>query len=233
MLVLVVDDESDILHLIFRALRNEGYDTIGAETAEEALVQFNNNPVDIVLLDLMLPDKSGYDVLEQLKTINPTLPVIILTALDTRLNKISGLELGADDYVTKPFDAKELASRVKALWRRVNYPLLDSFKNKKNKQIIELGHFQLNPISHELKIDKRDISLTDKEFRVLYFMVTHHHQLLDREQFIEQIWGYNFASSTRAVDAIIKRLRDKLRPYENCITTVYGCGYIFKEDIDR
>lgn len=111
---MVVDDESDILHLIFRALRNEGYDTIGAETAEEALVQFNNNPVDIVLLDLMLPDKSGYDVLEQLKTINPTLPVIILTALDTRLNKISGLELGADDYVTKPFDAKELASRVKA-----------------------------------------------------------------------------------------------------------------------
>ena len=143
MLVLVVDDESDILHLIFRALRNEGYDPIGAETAEEALVQFNNNPVDIVLLDLMLPDKSGYDVLEQLKTINPTLPVIILTALDTRLNKISGLELGADDYVTKPFDAKELASRVKALWRRVNYPLLDSFKNKKNKQIIELGHFQV------------------------------------------------------------------------------------------
>lgn len=227
MKVLIIDDEQEIRHLISKNLKLEGYETLVAENGKRGLTLIQSEQPDIVLLDIMLPDINGFDMLSQIQEIDPRLPVVFISALDKNSNKILGLELGADDYITKPFDSKELVSRVKALWRRMHYTSEVSQDNKDTRK--EYKHIELDPLYHTLYVDGMKVELTFKEFNILYYLAKHENQILSREQLIAQIWGEDYVGNNRAVDVLIKRIRTKIEPYDHYIVSVYGAGYRFEE----
>lgn len=227
MKILVVDDEKDISNLICKNLELEGYETISAASGKEAIEKLKTVKTDIILLDIMLPDMNGYEVLKAFQDHNSTIPVIFISALDKRSSKILGLELGADDYITKPFDNKELVSRVKALWRRMNYS--KQAQREAHNKVLRFSNIEIDPIFNRVLVDGKVISTTFKEFNTLYYFASHYGQVLSRESLLNKIWGYEYMGNTRAVDVLIKRLRTKIQPYDNFIISVYGAGYKFEE----
>ncbi len=221
--ILIVDDDKNIVELISLYLEKEGYDTKKAYTGTDALNIFLSYEPHLILLDIMLPGMDGYDVCKEIrKTSN--VPIIMLTAKGETFDKVLGLELGADDYMVKPFDTKELTARVKAVLRRSQTKQTDSNQNK-----LEFDNLLIDMNNYSVVYRGKVIELPPKELEVLFFLASNPNQVFTREQLLDQIWGYDFIGDTRTVDVHIKRLRDKIHGEEPwAIKTVWGVGYKFE-----
>ena len=238
MKVLIVDDEPSIVNLIRMNLQLEGYDSVCAYSGREAVEAYAAQKPDIVLLDIMLPDMDGYDVLRAIQELDRSAAVIFITANDKRTSKILGLELGADDYITKPFDNKELVLRVKTLWRRIRLtrgaveaappPPEPEGAASRPSAVLACGELALDPDAHTVLVAGSEVSLTYREFDVLCYLMQNRRRVLGREELLENIWGYSFMGNTRAVDILMGRLRQKLGSAGEYIRTVYGVGYRFE-----
>ena len=226
--ILVLEDEPDIRKTLEYNLSREGYKVISAASIEQAKTFIKSDTFSLFLLDLMLPDGSGLDLCKKLKGNSETesVPIIILTAKDDEIDKIIGLELGADDYVTKPFSVRELILRIKSVLKRGTL----------KKDIVEIerqfGGMKINPDSHEVFIDSEEISLTALEFRLLKELVDKRGRVQSRDQLLTEVWGYSAEVTTRTVDTHIKRLREKLGSMGKYIQTIRGIGYKFSRTPD-
>jgi two-component system alkaline phosphatase synthesis response regulator PhoP len=226
--ILIVDDEQHILELLKFNLRKEGYNTFEADSGILALEILKHNKVDLVILDIMMSDKDGYEVLKEIRFNKDTknLPVILLSAKSEEIDKILGLELGADDYITKPFSVKELVVRVKALLRRV-----ESLKPEVEDKV-KFGDIEVDFSKRTVKKNNQDVSLSFKEFELLKLLIENRGRVLDRDFILQRVWGYEFDGDTRTVDVHIRFLRRKLEDDEKnprYIETVRGVGYRFNE----
>jgi len=220
--VLIVDDDLHIAELITLYLNKEGYETKTASTGRKAVDEFSKFSPHIVLLDLMLPEMDGYQVCGEIRKIS-AVPIIMLTAKGETFDKVLGLELGADDYIVKPFDPKELVARVRAVLRRY-----DKKDNQPQRQIV-VPNMTVNQSTYTVSYHGTDLELPPKEFELLFFLASHPNQVFTREQLLDKIWGYDFMGDTRTVDVHIKRIREKM-PHEDVwgVKTVWGVGYKFE-----
>lgn len=226
--ILIVDDEQHILELLKFNLKKEGYNILEADSGMLALEILKHNKVDLVILDIMMSDKDGYEVLKEIRFNKDTknLPVILLSAKSEEIDKILGLELGADDYITKPFSVKELVVRVKALLRRVE-SLKPEIEDK-----VKFGEVEVDFSKRTVKKNNKDVSLSFKEFELLKLLIENKGRVLDRDFILQRVWGYEFDGDTRTVDVHIRFLRRKLEDDEKnprYIETVRGVGYRFNE----
>jgi two-component system response regulator RegX3 len=222
--ILVVEDEESYSDPLSYLLRREGYEVAVAETGPAALAQFDKNGADLVLLDLMLPGLSGVDVCRQLRQ-RSTVPVIMLTAKDSEIDKVVGLEIGADDYVTKPYSSRELLARIKAVLRRLAEPeeLLPA--------TLEAGPVRMDVERHTVSVGGRATSLPLKEFELLEMLLRNAGRVLTRMQLIDRVWGSDYVGDTKTLDVHVKRLRAKIEPdpaNPRHIVTVRGLGYKFE-----
>lgn len=223
--ILVVDDDTNISELISLYLNKEGYETKEVANGKTALEVFEEYKPDLVLLDVMLPGADGYDVCKEIRKKSRT-PIIMLTAKGEVFDKVLGLELGADDYMVKPFDPKELMARVKAVLRRNIQPVVEE-ESQKNR--IVLDNLIIDKDNYSVTYEGNLVELPPKELEVLYFLASHPRQVFTREQLLDKIWGYDFVGDTRTVDVHIKRLRDKFEGEHSwSIKTVWGVGYKFE-----
>ena len=223
--VLVVDDEPAVTDLLAYNLRKSGYEVLLASDGRQALALASQTTPDLILLDLMIPEIDGLDVCRELRRTSDV-PVIMVTALGEEIDRVLGLELGADDYICKPFSIRELLARIKAVLRRSQN---EEEKEKKSLQVLRgPGNLCLNTESRMVAVEDIELPLTRLEFDLLEILLTNAGRVLSRERLLEQVWGYDFAVDTRAVDSAIKRLRAKLRsvsPNADCIEAVRGIGY--------
>ena len=217
--ILVVDDDPRIIELICLYLNKEGYETRTARGGRQAVAEFSAFSPDLVLLDIMLPEMDGYQVCGEIRKTSPA-PVIMLTAKGETFDKVLGLELGADDYIVKPFDPKELLARIKAVLRRYESP------GAENKDQVSLPNLTISQLNYTCTYHGKSLDLPPKEFELLLFLARHPNQVFSREQLLDKIWGYEFMGDTRTVDVHIKRLREKVSlndPWS--IKTVWAVGY--------
>lgn len=220
--ILVVDDEPPIVNMLAYNLKQANYEVVIARDGEEALAVARREQPDLLILDLMLPRLDGLDVCRALRR-ERDVAIIMLTARDTELDRVLGLELGADDYVVKPFSVRELLVRVKNVLRRTS-----AQPASPDTGIICVGALTIDAGGHQAHWQQTDLGLTTLEFRLLHTLARHTNQVLSREQLLEQVWGYAYYGDTRAVDAAVKRLRARLRRAsadESLIVTVRGVGY--------
>ena len=225
--VLVIEDEPDIRKTLEYNLSREGYIVEGCGSIEEAKALLENPNFSIILLDLMLPDGSGLDLCRQIKS-NPEtneIPILILTAKDDEVDKVVGFELGADDYVTKPFSVRELILRVKAILKRNTKT--SNLSNQTHEINRNFGSLKMNVESHEVFINDEEIILTALEFKLLRQLVERRGRVQTRDQLLEDVWGYSSNITTRTVDTHIKRLREKLGSMGKYVQTIRGVGYKF------
>ena len=220
--ILVVDDEKNICELIRLYLEKEGYEVLLAFDGDQALSIFKNEAPSLVLLDIMLPKKDGLAVCREIRQVS-NIPVIMLTAKGETFDKVLGLELGADDYIVKPFENKELVARIKAVLRRY-----DSAPAPDMKEVVYPGLI-VNQTNYEMNINGKQIDIPPKELEVLYFLCSNPNQVFTREQLLDKVWGFDYYGDTRTVDVHIKRLREKLgeNPHWQ-LKTVWGVGYKFE-----
>jgi DNA-binding response OmpR family regulator len=225
--ILVVDDETSVTDLLVYNLHKAGYEALVAADGRDALRLAHTSNPDLILLDLMLPEVDGLDVCRELrKTSN--VPIIMITARGEEIDRVVGLELGADDYVTKPFSVRELMSRIKAVLRRAR---VEAGEAKKITLLQGPNGLQLDLESRSVTVHNASLSLTRLEFDLLHLLLVNAGRVLTRERLLEQAWGYDFVGDTRAVDSAIKRLRFKLRqasPEADGIEAVRGVGYRLK-----
>jgi DNA-binding response OmpR family regulator len=222
--VLVVEDDANVADVVVRYLEREGFDTVGASDGYEALARAEAEPPDIVVLDLMLPGLDGLEVCRRLRASTPV-PVIMLTARGEEDDRIIGFEVGADDYVSKPFSPRELTARVKAVLRRASAPSIPSFPSEP----LVAGDLVVDPAAHEVRRRGELVALTAREFDLLCFLAQRPRQVFRREELLEQVWGYTYGD-TSTVTVHIRRLREKLEDDPSAparITTVWGVGYRF------
>ncbi len=222
--ILVVEDEKNIRELIEFNLNNAGFSVAKASDGREAL-DILSSEIDLVVLDLMLPEIDGMEVCRKIRG-NVELrkiPIIMLTAKGEEVERILGLEMGADDYITKPFSPRELIARIKAIFRRIKESRSES--EQIEDEIIEIGSLSLDISRHEVEYEGEKITLTPKEFELLRYLLVNEGRVLSRELLLEKIWGYEYAGDTRTVDVHIRRLRKKIN--ESLIETVRGVGYKF------
>ena len=230
--VLVIEDEPDIRKTLEYNLSREGYTVEGCGSIEEANTFLENPSYSIILLDLMLPDGSGLDLCKQIKS-NPETnetPILILTAKDDEVDKVVGFELGADDYVTKPFGVRELILRVKAILKRNTKTSNPS--NQTHEINRNFGSLKMNVESHEVFINDEEIILTALEFKLLRQLVERRGRVQTRDQLLTDVWGYSSDITTRTVDTHIKRLREKLGSMGKYVQTIRGVGYKFSRNPD-
>ena len=221
--ILIVDDDTRIAELLSLYLNKEGYDTKEVYSGKTAVETFPAYSPNLVLLDLMLPEMDGYQVCQEIRKMS-SVPIIMLTAKGETFDKVLGLELGADDYIVKPFDPKELIARIKAVLRR--YDSKDG--NEPSRQIV-LPNLAINQSKHTAIYHGQALELPRKEFELLHFFASHPNQVFTRDQLLDQIWGYEFVGDTRTVDVHIKRLREKLNKNDAwVIKTIWGVGYKFE-----
>ena len=230
--ILIVDDEKPISDIIKFNMTKEGYEVVTAFNGREAIDLFEAEKPDIIILDLMLPEVDG---LEVAKTIRKTssVPIIMLSAKDSEFDKVIGLELGADDYVTKPFSNRELQARVKALLRRFEILSVDNQEVEAKLQSIQIGDLEILPDAYVAKKYGEELELTHREFELLYHLATHIGQVITREHLLETVWGYDYFGDVRTVDVTIRRLREKIedtpsRP--DYILTRRGVGYYMRNN---
>jgi two-component system, OmpR family, response regulator RegX3 len=221
--VLVVEDEESFSDALSYMLRREGYDAVVAATGPDALVEFDRAGADIVLLDLMLPGLSGTEVCRALRG-RSNVPIIMLTAKDAEIDKVLGLELGADDYVTKPYSARELVARIRAVLRRrgeaIEAPSADG--------VLEAGPVRMDVERHIVAVDNEQVSLPLKEFDLLEYLLRNAGRVLTRGQLIDRVWGSDYVGDTKTLDVHVKRLRAKIEPdpaNPKYLLTVRGLGY--------
>ena len=222
--ILVVDDDENISRLVSLYLEREGYDVRCAARGDEAVSEFTRLPPDLMLLDVMLPGMDGYQVLKSVRK-QSSIPVIMLTARDETFDKVLGLELGADDYMTKPFDPKELVARVKAVLRRFQGG------EEEKKTDLSFPGLTVSIAEYAVYYEGNRLDMPPKELEVLYFLASSPNQVFTREQLLKQVWGFDFFGDSRTVDVHIKRLREKLPDSEKygwSLHTVRGVGYKFE-----
>ncbi len=222
-LILLVDDDPSIAALVRLYLEKEGFEVHTESRGDDALTAFRKNPPDLVLLDIMLPGLEGTEVLRDIRRTG-AIPVIMLTARDETFDKVLGLELGADDYITKPFDTKELVARVKAVLRRTGTA-------GTRDDTLSFPGLTVSLTQYEVRYEGRRVEMPPKELELLYFLAGHAGQVFTREQLLEHVWGFDYAGdSSRTVDVHVKRVREKLPDRERYgwdLVTVWGVGYKF------
>lgn len=221
--ILVVEDEEDILNLLEYHLRTAGFEVFTATTGLEALDAAREHQPDLVLLDLMLPGLDGFEVCKELKRERQTsgIGVIMLTARGEEVDRVVGLELGADDYVTKPFSPRELVLRVKAVLRRLH-------PEPEPSALWERDGLRVEEESHRVTVDGQGMELTATEFKLLMELIHHEGKVLNRDQLLNNVWSYQYSGYSRTVDTHIRRLRSKLGPYAEWVETIRGVGYRFQ-----
>jgi len=222
--ILIIEDENAVREMLSFTLKNSGFETFEAMNNEVAFDILKKHNIDLILLDWMLPGKSGVAISQTLRSSKDTkdIPIIMLTAKSDELDKVQGLDAGADDYITKPFSPKELIARIKALLRRVA-PQADM-------QIVNYGQLSLNPMTHKVKDNDRDIELGPTEFKLLHFFMTHPERVYSRAQLLDLVWGRNVYVEERTVDVHILRLRQSFESESaKYIQTVRGAGYRFSK----
>ncbi len=226
--ILIVDDDENIAELISLYLTKECFDTMIVDDGEKALVAFDSYKPDLILLDLMLPGIDGYQVCREIRSRSDA-PIIMLSAKGEVFDKVLGLELGADDYIMKPFDSKELVARVKAVLRRYQVvPKPEEPSDEKEKRV-EYPGITINLTNYSVIVDGQSVDMPPKELELLYFLASSPNQVFTREQLLDQIWGYEYLGDTRTVDVHIKRLREKIKDHEEwALSTVWGIRYKFE-----
>jgi two-component system phosphate regulon response regulator PhoB len=222
--ILVIDDEPDLLELVRLNLDQAGYRVETAETGGEALELVRSSPPDLIVLDLMLPDISGTEVCRQIRSDADLqhIPVVMLTAKADEVDRVVGFELGADDYVTKPFSPRELTLRVRAVLRRKH-------SDSTSDEALERGPLRIDPERHRCFVHENEVELTAKEFDLLLRLMRRPGLVMTREHLLDQVWGSDIAVTTRTIDTHMKRLREKLGEAGSLIETVRGVGYRFAE----
>ncbi len=228
--IMIVDDDASIAELISLYLRKECFDTLSVEDGEEALRQFESYEPNLILLDLMLPGMDGYEVCRELRKTSKV-PIIMLSAKGEIFDKVLGLELGADDYMIKPFDSKELVARVKAVLRRFTPEAEkpEQFPNEKQGDCVIYQDLLINQTNYAVTYLGHQVEMPPKELELLYFLASHPNQVFTREQLLDHIWGYEYIGDTRTVDVHVKRVREKIKDRANwSIATVWGIGYKFE-----
>lgn len=224
--ILVVEDEPSIVTLLQFNLEQAGFEVIVAMDGKEALERATTDNPQLIILDLMLPQLDGLEVCKRLRSQNNMVPILMLTAKDDELDKILGLELGADDYLTKPFSPREVVARVKAILRRAE----QTAQSMPETDEIVVGELVIRPDDYEVYYRGRAVELTPKEFELLAHLARNKGRVLTREQLLNAVWDYDFVGDTRIVDVHISHLRDKIKP--TYIKTVRGLGYKL-EDSDE
>lgn len=224
--ILIIEDEESIARFIELELIHEGYQVEKAFSGREGLDKFQSHLFDLIILDIMLPELNGIEVLRRIRQVSD-IPVILLTARDAVVDKVTGLDSGADDYITKPFAIEELLARIRAAFRKkVGYNM------DKVQQALVIGHLRLDPNTREVWVKDQLVKLTKREFDLLQYLMENKNIVLSRETILERIWGYDFVGENNAVDVYIRYLRSKIEePYGlKYIHTVRGVGYVIKDE---
>lgn len=221
--ILVVDDEKNICDLLRMYLEKEGYSVVMAHNGVDAVSMFNSENPDLVLLDIMLPQLDGWQVCREIRKTSEK-PIIMLTAKDEVFDKVLGLELGADDYVTKPFDTKEIIARIKAVLRRTS-----AVKEADVKEV-KYDKLSVNLTNYEMKVDGVVVDTPPKELELIYYLASNPDRVFTRDQLLDDVWGFDYYGDSRTVDVHIKRLRDKLKGVseEWELRTIWSVGYKFE-----
>lgn len=222
--VLIVDDDANIVELIRINFESEGFDTVTASNGREAVDKFRAENPSIIIMDVMMPEMDGWEACREIRKTGNT-PIIMLTAKGETFDKVLGLELGADDYMVKPFETKELTARVKAVLRRT-----ESSDASGSDKPLEYMNLSINILNYELKVNGKIVELPPKELELLYFLASNPNRVFSREQLLEKVWGFDYYGDSRTVDVHIKRLREKLEGIEGNwqLKTVWGIGYKFE-----
>ena len=225
--ILIVDDDENIAELISLYLTKECFETKIVYNGEDALREHDSWHPSLVLLDLMLPGIDGYQVCREIRAKSQT-PIIMLSAKGEVFDKVLGLELGADDYVMKPFDSKEMVARVRAVLRRTQVPKPEVPKAEKIK-CVEMDGLTINLTNYSVECDGTAVEMPPKELELLYFLASSPNQVFTREQLLDRMWGYEYIGDTHTVDVHIKRLREKIKDHDSWrLSTVWGIGYKFE-----
>lgn len=222
--ILVVDDDTNICDMLRLYLENEGYEIKCANDGFEGIAAFKAYEPDLVLLDIMLPKKDGWQVCREIREISSK-PVIMITAKGDVFDKVLGLELGADDFVVKPFDMKELSARIKAVLRRFsNHDVHD------DDEVVKFDNIEISRQKYELKLRGKPIDIPPKELELLYFLASNCNRVFTRDQLLDKVWGFDYLGDSRTVDVHVKRLREKLEGVSDkwTLKTVWGVGYKFE-----
>jgi two-component system phosphate regulon response regulator PhoB len=223
--VLVIEDEKDIVDLVEYHLKQSGFSVVKALDGPSGLELAKKNRPSLIILDLMLPGMDGKDICRAIKS-NPltqSIPILMLTAKSEEVDRVIGFELGADDYVTKPFSPRELVLRVKAILRRREVP-------EEGEKSIQMGDLLIDIDRHQVSIKRKSIPLTSTEFKLLVELITNKGRVQTRERLLDKVWGYTYEGYARTVDTHIRRLREKLGALGNLIETIRGVGYRFREE---
>lgn len=225
--ILIVEDEEDILDLVAHHVEQAGFEAAGATGGNEALELIQKSAPDLIILDIMIPDISGLEICKRLKQVEETrhIPIIMLTAKGDEIDRVVGFELGADDYVSKPFSPRELVLRVKAVLKRTR-PV------EPEQEIIRINGMTINKPKHQVLLEGKPVDLTVTEFNLLLTLVERRGRVQTREILLETVWGYDYIGFTRTVDTHMRRLRAKLGEWDKFIETVRGVGYRFREDTE-
>lgn len=232
--ILVVDDEQAIVDILRSNLEREGYDVEAAYDGLEAVERATSRDYDLILLDCMLPNMDGFDVCRKLRQ-TITTPIIMITAKSEEIDKVLGLELGADDYITKPFSMREVLARVKAHLRRQALSEPDpADENRSDSKVFRIADLEIDNLAYEVRRKGKNLNLTKREFQLLSFMAAHPGTIFTREELLEQVWDYDYYGDVRTVDVTVRRTREKLEPEPGnykYIITKRGVGYYFNKDV--
>jgi DNA-binding response OmpR family regulator len=222
--ILVVDDDPGICEVIRQYLENDNYEVKVANDGVEGINYFKMYEPDLVLLDIMMPKKDGQQVCREIREISSK-PVIMLTAKGDIFDKVLGLELGADDYIVKPFDNKELSARIKAVLRRYS-----AHDNSNDDEVIKFDNIEISLQKYELKLNGKSVDIPPKELELLYFLASNYNRVFTRDQLLDKVWGFDYLGDSRTVDVHVKRLREKLEGVSDkwILKTVWGVGYKFE-----
>ena len=222
--LLIVDDDVNICEMLKLYFENEGYKVKTAENGVEGLAAFKVYDPDLVLLDIMMPKKDGWQVCREIREISPK-PVIMITAKGEVFDKVLGLELGADDFIVKPFDMKELSARIKAVLRRYN-----AHSKTNDDEVVKFENIEISLQKYELKLNGKAIDIPPKELELLYFLASNCNRVFTRDQLLDKVWGFDYLGDSRTVDVHVKRLREKLEGVSDkwVLKTVWGVGYKFE-----
>ena len=222
--ILIVDDDSAICNMLKIYFENEEYEVKIANNGVDGINFFKMYEPDLVLLDIMLPKKDGWQVCREIRELSSK-PVIMITAKGEVFDKVLGLELGADDFVVKPFDLKELSARVKAVLRRYQ-----NHTNRDNEEVVKFENIEISLQKYELKLNGKSIDIPPKELELLYFLASNYNRVFTRDQLLDKVWGFDYLGDSRTVDVHVKRLREKLEGISDkwLLKTVWGVGYKFE-----
>lgn len=222
--ILIVDDEENICELVRLYIEKDGFDAVIAGDGNDAIAKFSTENPDLILLDIMLPGKDGWQVCREIRALS-NVPIIMLTAKGETFDKVLGLELGADDYVVKPFEPKELIARIRAVLRRSNVS-----EESRNEEELKFDGLRINQATYEVYLGDKKIDMPPKEFELLYFLAKNTNKVFTRDQLLDEIWGYEFFGDSRTVDVHIKRIREKIDAVDKpwSLKTVWGVGYKFE-----